>query len=248
MAIALEGPTVEPEARPTIQCGTAEFVNTKDQQRVGEMGNLKIDRLAVDRAGYIYMVSMVAPAQLVKAVRAMLAPNVTKSDRVRVEFVDLKVRDRDNDYEHNAGFGHSISEGYNCYVHKLDYGLVHAMFVTKSEKFLPEMSDAAIWKALKHEKRSTPVIRDWLPYIVKQLKENKSLHHCHTYRCDCGVLEADDKVLDMIVSRGLLLKEITIPENPFRRQKPAPTTLGLDAPSVTPESTPEFLSLSAPTS
>lgn len=118
----------------------------------------------------------------------------------------------------HRGYGRSPSrmyacqDGYNLSVHKLDYGMVHALFWSKSERFMRVLSPEALWNELNDTRFTTPVIEEWAPYIVSKLIESWKLRECYCFQCECGELLAETKDLDAIVSAGLKSGAIAIPK------------------------------------
>jgi hypothetical protein len=113
---------------------------------------------------------------------------------------------------HQPGRLNPSSDGYFCYMHKLDYGQAHALFVTKSPGFMKIVNEEALWQELNNVRFTTPILRQWMPYIEQELRRMELLEEAHVFNCACGVLSAQTKHLDMIVSTGLKNGSITIPD------------------------------------
>jgi len=114
-------------------------------------------------------------------------------------------------------------DGYNVYkvkklsgagryataTHRLGYDMLQVTVWAKDAGFLPCISDEGLWQTLRKE-CTTPIKRDWIPWIRQRLEEARALRRCHAVNCKCGLLIADTGVLDAIVSRGLEGREIYV--------------------------------------
>lgn len=169
----------------------------------------KFDRLAISGRGELLLVSLVAPTQNIKQIRAILnggAKAVCMAGGVKVNQPS-----RESWYEHSPGRLMPSGDGYQTYVHKLGYGQAHALFITKSPGFMKVVTPESLWQELNDVRFTTPLLRDWIPYIAEQLQEDGLLEEANIFNCNCGVLSASTKHLDEIVSRGLREGKISIP-------------------------------------
>jgi hypothetical protein len=177
----------------------------------------KFDRLAHSSRSELLMVSLFAETQRIKQIRAALAPNGKGKgkDRVSIMAAGIKTR-RPDDPEwmgNQPGRLTPSAEGYLCFQHKLGYGMAHAIFVTKAPGFMLVMSEQTLWKELKSTRFSTPMLREWMPYIEGELRGHNRLEDAHCYECECGLLTATTNKLDEIVAEGLTLRKIVIPKS-----------------------------------
>jgi len=97
------------------------------------------------------------------------------------------------------------------YSHKLGYGLAHAVFVTKSPGFMMIVTEESLWQELNTTRFTTPILREWIPFIDRKLREISRLENAHVYGCQCGILSATTSKLDEIVIEGLSKGKISIP-------------------------------------
>jgi hypothetical protein len=98
---------------------------------------------------------------------------------------------------------------YNTATHRLGYDMVQVTVWAKDSGFLACISDEGLWQTLRRE-CTTPIKRDWIPWIRNRLEECRGLKKCYAANCKCGVLLAGTTKLDEIVSRGLEGREIYV--------------------------------------
>ena len=203
----------------------------------------RYDRLAVGKSNDILLVSVIAESQYIKAIRAILSGGAKAEINASVG----KIMVPDSQYGYRSNPGRLVgSEKYECHPQKLEFGLVHAMFVTRKPGFMPVMSDDSLWAELQTDRFTTPMLREWLPWIKMKLMEMDLLSLCSSFNFPymvkgedgqmieevmrCGMLEAQTRDLDGIVTDGLRNGNILIPES--RRATVAPTQLALAAPCL----------------
>ena len=73
------------------------------------------------------------------------------------------------------------------------------------------VTDETIWQELTDPRFTTPVLRDWVPYISQEMRERDILEEAHVFNCNCGIMSATTKDLDEIVTEGLRSGAIHIP-------------------------------------
>jgi uncharacterized protein Usg len=186
------------------QFGTVEF-----QGKDIALPPQQFDRIATGGRGELLLISMVAPTQIVKAARAILNGGA----KAFIQAAGVKTRRPGDDewYARQPGRLVPTSDGYHTYVHKLGYGLAHAYFVTKMPGFLRVVSHESLWQELNDVRFTTPLLRDWIPFIEKQLRTRDLLEDAHVFGCRCGVLSATTAQVDDIVSQGIKDGWLTIP-------------------------------------
>lgn len=167
------------------------------------------DRVAVS-GKTLMLLSFVGAAQMAKAMRAALASPTSGKYAIMLDGERPEGIDKDN--------GIYCGEGYYCYAHRLPFGMVHAMFISRSPSLLMSPGDDALWNALKHPRYTTPLLKSWLPYLKEELEKERpgglpKLFGCKTVACGCRMLSAMTKDLDDIVSAGLKDGDIKIAED-----------------------------------
>jgi len=151
------------------------------------------DRIAIG-GNVLALLSFVAPAGEVKAMRAALATNTKDSMTLSGQLPEGRKKD-DRLLP--------VTEGYHVWAHRLPYGMVHALFIGRTPGLLMNASDDVLWAALKHERFTTPLLRAWLTYIKEGLEEKKKLYDCACVGCNCRLLNARTEDLDELVASGL---------------------------------------------
>lgn len=167
------------------------------------------DRIAV-HGQTLCLLSVVAPPMTIKAIRAILNGGA----RATISAAGGKVRQPGASEwipYRQPGSLFACNEGYTGYVHRLDYGLDHAMFITRQPGFMVVSSEPALWQELNDNRFTTPILREWVPYVAGKLKEQDLLVECESFNCSCGFLACTSKELDEIVSDGIKSGEIKIP-------------------------------------
>jgi hypothetical protein len=163
----------------------------------------KFDKVALLDNRLVF-IGLVAFSQDVKAIRAGLAAGLEAP--IRLSNVTLTKGDEsivpDNVWPSTGG--------YQIDSHRLGFGSAHALFTCRTQGFLLNDSDDALWHELKQERFTTPLLRGWLPHIRKELEAQKLLVRCHALDCSCCVLTPNSTDLDAIVESGLKNGLITI--------------------------------------
>jgi hypothetical protein len=171
--------------------------------------NTPFDRIAISGRGELLLVSLVAPTQTIKQIRAILHTG----NRVNIVAGGIKVKQPIGEpyTAHQPGNLHPSADGYTTHVHKLDYGQAHALMITKASGFIKIVTDETIWQELTDPRFTTPVLRDWVPHISQEMREREILEEAHVFNCNCGIMSATTQDLDEIVSEGLRAGAIYIP-------------------------------------
>jgi len=188
--------------------GTIEF-----SWREGGTPPLKFNKIAHSGRSELMMVSVICETQYVKSIRAALVPDKKGSSRVSAVAggVRTNIPGREDWYASIPGRLYCGSDGYHVYSHKLGYGLAHAVFVTKSPGFMMIVTGESLWQELNTTRFTTPILREWIPFIDRKLREISRLENAHVYGCQCGILSATTSKLDEIVIEGLSKGKISIP-------------------------------------
>lgn len=90
--------------------------------------------------------------------------------------------------------------------------MAHALFVTKAQGFMMVVTADSLWRELNTTRFTTPLLKEWVPYIEKRLRTDNLLEEAHVFNCTCGILSATTSKLDEIVTDGLKKRHITIPD------------------------------------
>lgn len=178
----------EPLGTLTVTVGKVRDVQTVTRLRVGS--------LAADKTGHIYLLGVVAHLDTIKGLRACLNADVTA-------FFELKgVAVTDGIETHRARGLQRLDAGYSVHVAHLGHGQHHALFQTRDPSFLNVVSDESLFRALKGETYTTPILRSWIPYVRQRLEALGLLAPLWCLDCRCARLTATTADLDAIVSDG----------------------------------------------
>lgn len=170
---------------------------------------VRFDKLAISGRGELLLLSIFTDQMRVKAIRSILcggAKAIAQASGVKVGHPDQEEWQR-----HTPGRLTPTSEGYQVYTHKIGYGMAHALFITRMPGFMKVVTEESLWQELKKVRFTTPILREWMPYIETTLRYDDRLEDAHTFGCRCGILTATTGSLDKIVSEGLQQRELIIP-------------------------------------
>jgi hypothetical protein len=162
---------------------------------------VQYDRIAVGGRGELLLVSVVAPTQIVKGIRGWL--NTAKRGIATATGAKVKKSFEDEWRLREPGNLHKLDAGYATDVHRLAYGLAHAMFIARTPGLLLSLAEEALWQELNTTRFTTPLLRGWMPWVTQQLVERGLLVEADCHRCRCGVLQTTTADLDTVVSSGL---------------------------------------------
>lgn len=171
--------------------------------------------IAVDRIAHagttLYLLSCVAPAGKVKAMRAIM--------HAQFGVPHIHTDNLSSAFPSSPALYGSVGElrvhegGYTCRMEKLDYGLVYVVFIAKAPAFMTYLDSDTLWLKLKTDLYTTPLIPEWMPYVSREMIARKYLRECRCFRCNCGLLEiSSDAKLDEIVIEGIKSGAISIPD------------------------------------
>lgn len=169
------------------------------------------DKIAIGGRSEMLLLSVFTQGQRAKAIRAMLSGG---AGRISIEATGVYLKKSAEEFLSKSIGSVRISpseDGYYSFIEKRDYGLCHVLFISYKIGFMPVVDDTAIWKELKSDRFTTPILREWMPHIQKQLMDRSLLRMCWQHRCQCAVIDATSDQLDDIVSSGLKTRKIEIP-------------------------------------
>jgi len=146
----------------------------------------------------IHVLSVMGAESAVKAVAAILHSEGKARFRIEAEGINPYVE-----------FGKE-KDGYCVYKHRASLNHWHFLCISKKKGLLTCMDEASVWRELRSERFTTPLLRGWSPYIVDELKDRELLLRLEGFGCDAGLLAADNDELDEIVTDGLKFQKIVI--------------------------------------
>jgi hypothetical protein len=184
----------EQETTPTVGTFTFEVYSTgRGRRNTCSRFKLRCDAIALHEKE-ILLLSVVGSETSVKALTAGLRSS--GKDQKRIEYgVGL-------DSVHETLLM-KCPEGYRVYRTKLDYGLWHVLCLSKRDGFVPVISDETIWQLLQSSRFTTPLVREWVPWLCQEMKERGIIVQLTQSGCQAGLMLADNDTLDELVSQGI---------------------------------------------
>lgn len=139
---------------------------------------------------YLMVLSAMGPQTSIKAVAAMLQSDVNCT--IRPEDID--------------GWCDSLGKqpgGYTIHRHRFEHNTWHILAVAKQDGLLLKASEEALWFELRKPRFTTPVLRAWVPWLMKTLQTNGQLRNLQCFGCDSAILTAGSTELDDALTNGL---------------------------------------------
>lgn len=153
---------------------------------------LRCDALALHEKE-ILLLSVVGSETAVKALTAGLRSS--GRDQKRIEYtVHLGSVDETNLTK--------CPDGYRVHRTKVEYGLWHVLCLARRDGFLPVVSDETVWQMLQGHRFTTPLIREWIPWLCKEMTKKGIIARLTQGGCQAGLMLADTDMLDGLVSDG----------------------------------------------
>lgn len=166
------------------------------------------DRLACDRGGELFLLSGICPGTTVKGIRACLNSN----RKVRLSSISMKLGLPGDKYPALKPESFTVRDGgYSCCARPLGFGQFHAAFISRSAGFMTNASDEAVWQEVNMPRFTTPVLKEWMPYVRRILEENKLLTSLYGFQVNTARMKAKTKDLDEIIIRGIRNGVLKIP-------------------------------------
>jgi len=100
---------------------------------------------------------------------------------------------------------------YKCHMHRLGYNQVHCLAVVKDSRLMPCVTEESLWQKLRSPLYTTPLLREWMPWLMQHLIADGLLVKLPAFQCNPGLLTVDDAGLDALVSRGVGTGALNIP-------------------------------------
>jgi hypothetical protein len=101
--------------------------------------------------------------------------------------------------------------GYHCWSVLLAADTWHLLAVSKDPSLLPANNDDHLWRLIRSDQITTPVLQGWVPSIREQLVESKIIRPLNGFNHNAAVCHLQDKALDRLVSEGVKNKTLRIP-------------------------------------
>jgi len=172
----------------------------RDGRKRSSRFRLRCDAIGL-HANEIMLLSAAGPETSVKALTAGLrSSGITQR---RIDY-GVHVDGIDN------GYVTKCPDGYRMHRTKLDYGLWHVLCLAKREGFMPVMTEDALWQILQGDQFTTPLIRDWMPWLYRKMKSQEIVIPLTQSGCQAGMLLADNDTLDKLVTEGIRKRHLRI--------------------------------------
>jgi hypothetical protein len=206
-----------------------------EEQRPAEVGSFEFDVYSAGRGGRrrasrfalrcdaialnndeILLLSVVGPESSVKALTAGLRSSSRDQQRVSYNAAVDSIH------------GNQLvrcPEGYRVYRTRLEYDLWHVLCLGRRDGFLPVLNEETVWQLLQKEPYTTPLLRDWSPWLYQGMLERKAVVELTQHGCHAGLLLADNDLLDKLVSEGIWRGQLSIAgqsADPARSIEPSP--------------------------
>ena len=107
--------------------------------------------------------------------------------------------------------------GYRVHRTKLAYGLWHVLCLAQREGFMPIMTEASLWQQLQGDKFTTPLLKEWVPWMYTEMKKCGMIVELTQVGCQAGVLLADTEALDSLVCEGIQKRHLSINGHMFKQ-------------------------------
>lgn len=156
----------------------------------------------------ILLLSAVGPETAVKALLAGL-----RASGKEQRSIDYSVRLGGVEGHHLA----RCPDGYTVYRSKLDYELWQVLCLAKRPGFMPVVTEESLWHLLRCEQFTTPLLRDWMPWLHCEMKARGIVVELTQFGCQAGLLEANSDTLDALVSEGIKKRRLSINGRPAKR-------------------------------
>jgi hypothetical protein len=182
------------------------------QWKGGGTPAVKFDRIAHSGRRELLMVSLIADGMRLKQLRAALCGTEKSRENTTATADGIKTNQPGNEHYYASvpGYLKLSPDGYQMFQHKLGYGMSHAMFISRTPGFMMVVTPESLWRELNSTRFTTPILREWMPYLDRELRACQKLEDAHVFNCKCGLLTATTSALDKIVIDGLAKGKIHI--------------------------------------
>lgn len=179
-------------------------VTGKDQN----WDKIKCDRIALTDKAELLFVSMIADSGIIKGMRGSLSTN--KNVTISYNGPELT----DGNRKSRSYFTISKLEcGYRDDSHRIGYGMVHAFFFTRLDGILLNCDDDHLWAHLRDDRYTTPIVRDWMPWIRQEMVRKNYLRQAVCFGCNVARVVMTPAQLDEIVAEGVKTSQLVFPSN-----------------------------------
>jgi hypothetical protein len=169
------------------------------------------DKLALANTYHIAYLSLIAPANVIKAFGAALNGHLQNT---AFDYEDLEWKDAAGGRPSYRPAGlYPMECRYRRHVHRLGFDWVHCVWVAKDPCLLLSIDSGSVWAALKRPEITTPLLRAWVPYLTRELLKTGHIVRLYGHECHCGRLTAKTADVDRAVAAGLKSGELTLQDD-----------------------------------
>ncbi len=159
-------------------------------------GRMKLRRRYGHDCPGLLLLSATGPDTSVKSVRATLyQPDVEAEFVLESETTERMLKAR------FMFDGKPVS--YSAAVTKLAPGVIHIVAVAKIPGLMPNMSDDHLWSELSGPRYTTPLLRDWIPWLKETMAQGGGIVVANGFESTVGVLKTEPEELDALVTLGV---------------------------------------------
>jgi hypothetical protein len=123
---------------------------------------------------------------------------------------DTKVVMRTEDIPHWYDHLGKHPDGYTIHRQRFDHNTWHVLAVAKQDGLLVRLSEQSLWAELRNPRFTTPILRSWMPWLMKSLLDSDHLRRLKCFGCESAILTAGNLDLDDAVMRGLKTGKLRI--------------------------------------
>ncbi len=99
---------------------------------------------------------------------------------------------------------------WRVFKHRLGYNTWQMLAVAENPCLLAKADEASLWRRLRSDVYTTPILRAWMPWLSAELSRLKLLSRFSCFRCDAAMLNLPPEKLDELVSTGVKQGELRI--------------------------------------
>jgi hypothetical protein len=160
----------------------------------------RVSGTKLDGIGTLMVASVVSNPTSIKAFRAGLFSK-------GASFVVVQVNRWGNEVEHRLA---RYENGYTLKTHRLAGDTFQLLAVARLPGLLTVSSDEGLWRELSGPRFTTPVLREWVPWLRQRLEAEEWLQNVDSVQCNAVRLTVTEEQLDGLVCEGLREGRISI--------------------------------------
>jgi hypothetical protein len=186
-------------------------MQTRQERTVPDVGSVTFEVYGAGRNGRRSQFKLRCDAIGLHANEMLLLSVIGSETSVKALTAGLRSSSSDQkriDYSAHVGSVYSsslarCSEGYRIHRTKLAYDLWHVLCMARREGFMPVLTEYALWQLLQGSDFTTPLLREWTPWLYREMKARQIIVELTQSGCRAGVCLANNDVLDELVSEGI---------------------------------------------